>query len=126
MNPCRFGASQAVTQPPVDGRRTREDLAFLQAGGPQPTPVSFTPSPDAACAAAGPIIQDATLGRPPNPVPGSTAGRLDMGRDGTAQQFVAPFNGTVAYSTPSDPGWRGGGYVAVQSSTDPADVLLRS
>lgn len=84
--------------------------ALQDAGG---APVSLT-----GCA-AGPIIDNASLGPTTDPVPGSTAGRLDMGRDGTTQQFVSPFNGIVAYSTPSDPGWQGGGYVAIQSASDP-------
>jgi hypothetical protein len=36
--------------------------------------------------------------------------------DGTAKTFVSPFNGKVVYSQASDPGWQGGGYVAIQST----------
>ncbi len=58
-----------------------------------------------------------------NPVPGATGSRLDQGFDVTSQKFLAPFNGTVVYSTPSDPGWQGGGYVAIENALDPSNVI---
>jgi len=58
---------------------------------------------------------------------GAQGSRLDQGQDLTASQFRTPVSGTVIYSTSSDPGWRGGGYVAIKSSSPfgglPSDVL---
>jgi len=51
-----------------------------------------------------------------NPVPGATGSRLDAGFDVTSKTFVAPYSGTVVTATASDPGWKGGGYVAIVSA----------
>jgi len=67
--------------------------------------------------------------RPPNknglvnPVPGATGSRLDQGMDLTAKDFLAPFDGTVVYSTQIDPGWQGGGYIAIANKYDPSFVV---
>lgn len=58
-----------------------------------------------------------------NPVPGATGSRLDQGMDGTSSTFLSPWAGKVVYSSSNDPGWAGGGYVAVQSSADPSKVF---
>jgi len=59
-----------------------------------------------------------------NPIPGATGGRLDQGFDVTTPNYIlAPYDGTVVYSSASDPGWKGGGYVAIQSSADPNEVF---
>jgi biotin carboxyl carrier protein len=63
------------------------------------------------------------VGPSTNPVPGASGSRLDQGVDGTTESFVAPFSGTVVYSSASDPGWKGGGYVAIKSATDPSKVF---
>lgn len=63
------------------------------------------------------------VGASTNPVPGATGSRLDQGLDGTASTFVAPFSGTVVYAAANDPGWNGGGYLAVRSATDPSKVF---
>lgn len=73
---------------------------------------------------SGSIVNDPNLGPTTNPVPGATGSRLDQGFDGTAQTFLAPFNGTVVYSQASDPGWNGGGYVAIQAARDPNTVFF--
>ncbi len=67
----------------------------------------------------------ATGGFPPgvDPVPGASISRADQGLDGTASTFLAPWDGKVIYSTSSDPGWDGGGYVAIQSTADPSKVF---
>jgi hypothetical protein len=57
-----------------------------------------------------------------NPVPGSTASRLDQGIDLTGKEFLSPYAGTVVVSNPSDPGWKGGGYIAIESATNPNQV----
>lgn len=57
-----------------------------------------------------------------NPVPGASGGRLDQGFDVTGNKFLAPYNGKVVYSTQSDPGWKGGGYVAIANAIDPNQV----
>ena len=77
-----------------------------------------------ASAAAGPTITNADLGPTTNPVPGASGSRLDQGLDGTASTFLAPFTGKVVKSTASDPGWNGGGYVAIQSAKDPNTVFF--
>jgi hypothetical protein len=48
--------------------------------------------------------------------------RLDQGIDFTAHTFISPVSGKVVISDQSNPGWRGGGYIAVQSDTDPGTV----
>lgn len=58
-----------------------------------------------------------------NPIPGATGNRLDQGFDVTASQFLAPFVGKIVYSTPSDPGWAGGGYVAIANLLNPSQVV---
>jgi biotin carboxyl carrier protein len=57
-----------------------------------------------------------------NPVPGSTASRLDQGIDLTGKSFVSPYAGTVVVSEASDPGWAGGGYIAIESATNPNQI----
>ncbi|HET9721120.1 MAG TPA: hypothetical protein VFP55_13650 [Solirubrobacteraceae bacterium] len=72
-------------------------------------------------------VNAATLGPggQTNPVPGaSTAGgRLDQGVDLTSKTFLAPFDGIVKYATSSDPGWKGGGYVAIANALNPKQVV---
>jgi hypothetical protein len=58
-----------------------------------------------------------------NPVPGATGNRLDAGFDVTGKQFLSPFAGKVIVSNPSDPGWQGGGYIAIQSLANPKQVV---
>lgn len=58
-----------------------------------------------------------------NPVPGATGSRLDQGFDLTGKSFLAPFTGKVVASVISDPGWQGGGYVAVQNAANPSQVV---
>lgn len=53
-----------------------------------------------------------------NPLPGANASRLDQGIDATGKTFLSPWSGRVVYSQARDSGWRGGGYIAVQSDTD--------
>lgn len=57
-----------------------------------------------------------------NPVPGATGNRLDQGFDLTSKTFVSPYAGTVVASEQSDPGWKGGGYVAIANATNPRQV----
>jgi biotin carboxyl carrier protein len=58
-----------------------------------------------------------------NPFPGAVGSRLDQGFDLTAKQLLAPFAGTVVASNPTDPGWAGGGYLAIRSATNPQQVI---
>jgi biotin carboxyl carrier protein len=58
-----------------------------------------------------------------DPFPGATGSRLDQGFDLTTRQLLAPFNGVVLKATQSDPGWKGGGYLAIQSLADPSKVI---
>jgi hypothetical protein len=73
--------------------------------------------------ATAPVTTNTAVGPSTNPVPGATGGRLDQGFDGTTKTFLSPFGGTVVYSTASDPGWAGGGYVAIRSAADPSKVF---
>lgn len=57
-----------------------------------------------------------------NPLPGAAGTRLDQGMDATGNTFLAPWTGTVVRAVQNDPGWGGGGYVAVQSNTDASRV----
>lgn len=59
-----------------------------------------------------------------NPFPGASGagGRLDQGIDVTGQNFLSPVTGKVVYSKQSDPGWAGGGYVAIADAADPNRV----
>lgn len=58
-----------------------------------------------------------------DPLPGAIGTRLDQGIDATGHQFLSPWAGKVVYSSASDAGWNGGGYVAVQSTTDASKVF---
>ena len=69
--------------------------------------------PKTGKAATGAPTTNTALGPTTNPIPGAIGNRLDQGFDGTTQTFLSPFNGTVVYSAASDPGWSGGGYVAI-------------
>lgn len=57
-----------------------------------------------------------------NPVPGAVASRLDQGIDLTGKSFVSPYAGTAVVSEMQDPGWKGGGYVAIESAADPHQI----
>lgn len=63
-----------------------------------------------------------TSGGATDPVPGASGNRLDQGFDVTSKRFVSPFSGTVVASEQMDPGFAGGGYVAIQSASNPRQV----
>lgn len=58
-----------------------------------------------------------------NPFPGASGSRLDQGIDLTSKQFLSPFAGVVKVAISSDPGWAGGGYLAIQSLSNPKQVV---
>lgn len=58
-----------------------------------------------------------------DPLPDTVGSRLDQGIDGTGKTFLSPWAGKVVYSKAHDSGWAGGGYVAIQSATDPSRVF---
>lgn len=91
--------------------RTLIDRILGQSGGANQTLPSSTGSTPAA--KAGQV----------NPIPGASANRLDQGFDVTGKNFLAPFTGKVVASSQSDPGWGGGGYIAIQNATNPNDVI---
>lgn len=97
------------------GRTLIDHLLGQSGGANQP----IAPAPRGS--AANPIGTPNAKGQV-DPIPGATGGRLDQGFDVTAKRFLAPFAGTVVASQQADPGWRGGGYVAVQSAADPSQV----
>jgi biotin carboxyl carrier protein len=114
------GASAAGASVPASG------ASVPASGASTGTTQSFAATLAAAqapSATAAPTIQTA-VGPSTNPVPGATGSRLDQGFDGTTKSFVAPFSGTVVYSSANDPGWAGGGYVAIKSATDPSKVFF--
>jgi hypothetical protein len=49
-----------------------------------------------------------------NPFPGAKASRVDQGVDYTGTQFLAPGNSRILQADQSNPGWKGGGYIAAQ------------
>jgi biotin carboxyl carrier protein len=55
-------------------------------------------------------------------LPDSVGSRLDQGIDATGKTFLSPWAGTVVRANAKDSGWRGGGYIAVQSTDDPSKV----
>lgn len=57
-----------------------------------------------------------------NPLPGAQGSRLDQGIDFTGKTALSPWDGKVVYSNASDSGWKGGGYVAIQSTEQPSHV----
>ena len=57
-----------------------------------------------------------------DPLPGAVGSRLDQGVDATAQKLLSTWAGTVVKAPANDPGWKGGGYVAIQSSADMSRV----
>jgi hypothetical protein len=66
-----------------------------------------------------------TIGKFPaavDPLPDSVGSRLDQGIDGTGKTFLSPWAGKVVYSSPSDSGWKGGGYIAIQARNDASKV----
>lgn len=67
-------------------------------------------------------VGSTALGGTVNPVPGAVATRLDQGIDVTGKTFQSPYAGKVVVSNASDPGWKGGGYVAVANIANPSQV----
>lgn len=49
-----------------------------------------------------------------NPVPGARTGRIDQGVDYTGSSFVAPGKSKILAADASNPGWKGGGWIAAQ------------
>lgn len=97
--------------------RTLVDRLLGQSGGAN-QPISVPAPPGSA---SNPIGTPNAKGQV-NPIPGATGGRLDQGFDVTSKRFLSPFAGTVVESEQADAGWDGGGYVAVQSASDPSQV----
>lgn len=84
---------------------------------------AFTTSPVSSSATgSGRVFNIKGFPAGTNPLPGASFSRADQGIDGTGKTFLSPWAGKVVYSVANDPGWDGGGYVAVQSSADPSFV----
>jgi len=81
-----------------------------------------SPGPGLPGANPGSIISPPNKYGLVNPVPGATGSRLDQGMDLTSNNFLAPYDGTVVYSSQFDPGWNGGGYIAIADAFDPSFV----
>jgi hypothetical protein len=54
-----------------------------------------------------------------NPVPGAKTGRIDQGVDYTGSSFVAPGTSKILAADASNPGWKGGGWIAAQLTDGP-------
>lgn len=54
-----------------------------------------------------------------NPVPHGTSSRLDQGIDVTTRDWLSPWSGKVLIADARNAGWKGGGYIAIQSDSDP-------
>lgn len=103
--------------------RTLIDHILGQSGGAnQKLPASASAAADTGPAAMRSDLAPYLAGSV-NPIPGATASRLDQGFDVTSKKFLAPFTGTVVASEQSDPGWEGGGYVAIANAANPKDVV---
>ena len=91
----------------IKGQATQHSLS-----GAGPTAAAGTGVPSAAAAGAGGYV---------NPVPGAKTGRIDQGVDYTlgAQGFVAPGDSTILQADQTNPGWRGGGYIAAKLTSGP-------
>jgi hypothetical protein len=64
--------------------------------------------------AGGGGATNVTPGTYTNPFPGASASRVDQGVDYTSNQFLAPGRSQILVANTSDPGWRGGGYIAAK------------
>lgn len=100
---------------PTPGADAAAAAGDTSSAGAAATPTNATPSAAAWSPDKGGFIV--------NPVPGSVGSRLDQGFDVTGRRFLAPFAGTVVAATPSDPGWAGGGLVAIANALDPAQIV---
>jgi murein DD-endopeptidase MepM/ murein hydrolase activator NlpD len=118
LNPGAAVAQQAAATSPVATSVSPGTTAAGATGSSFATQLASA----SAAAAQGPTVNDPKLGPTTNPIPGATGGRLDQGMDGTSKTFLSPFNGKVVFSQANDPGWQGGGYVAIQSTQDPNTV----
>jgi hypothetical protein len=81
-------------------------------------------SPLLGLALPNPVVTaPSTPGGSVNPFPGATGSRLDQGLDLTSKDFLAPFAGKILVSRQTDPGWAGGGYLAIQNAANPSQVI---
>jgi murein DD-endopeptidase MepM/ murein hydrolase activator NlpD len=126
VDPASATTQQSATAAaaPAGDATTGQSFANALANAQGSTPAASTAaaSGSAGTPFSGSVINDPKLGPTTNPIPGASGGRLDQGMDGTSQTFLAPFNGKVVFSEANDPGWKGGGYVAIQSAQDPNTV----
>lgn len=112
-------ATAASVASGATGQTFAATLAAAQAAPPTaPTSMAAAVGSGTAATTAPTFVGPST-----DPVPGATGSRLDQGFDGTTKSFLAPFSGSVVYSTANDPGWAGGGYLAIKSATDPTKVF---
>jgi murein DD-endopeptidase MepM/ murein hydrolase activator NlpD len=119
LNPASAVSQQ---QAAASTASTANAAAVPGATGSQSFATQLASASAAGTTAPGGTVNDPKLGPTTNPIPGATGGRLDQGMDGTSQTFVSPFNGKVVFSQANDSGWKGGGYVAIQSAQDPNTV----
>lgn len=75
---------------------------------------SGTAAGAAASSSSGATPKKGAPGTYVNPVPGSTASRVDQGVDYTGKSFLALGNSKILASDTSNGGWGGGGYIAGQ------------
>jgi hypothetical protein len=113
--------------------RTLVDYILGQGGGnpgtiPTETLTAGSIAPAGVAGLSPAVTPPAKLNRSgqANPVPGATGSRLDQGFDVTSTLFESPFPGTVVASEQNDPGWKGGGYVAIRSAANPREVVYEA
>lgn len=78
---------------------------------PHPLPGQGTGSSSSSGGSGSPVISGAGY---VNPFPGASASRVDQGVDYTTTKILAPANSKILIANASDPGWKGGGYIAAQ------------
>ena len=87
----------------IKGQATQHPLS----GATSTAAAGGTGVPSAAAGGAGGYV---------NPVPGARTGRIDQGVDYTLgpQGFLAPAPSVILQADQTNPGWRGGGYIAAK------------
>lgn len=107
--------------------RTLIDHVLGQGGGANQAATSSTSTPAVSLKSLTSLTTGAnprgtSILKAVNPVPGAVGSRLDQGFDLTSKTFESPYAGTVVAEENSDPGWAGGGYVAIANAADPSQV----
>jgi biotin carboxyl carrier protein len=82
-------------------------------------PLLDSSSSSSATSGAASSVGTVAPGTYVNPVPGASTGRIDQGVDYTGSSFVAPGASKILAADASNPGWKGGGWIAAQLTDGP-------